>query len=208
MTPAAKRPRCAAARSIARCRSETLYLPKEEWDARIADHAERRFTPFVREEGERRHRSRRQDRAKLHRRTGAGQRQPVRGGGRSRQGAGQGRQAGAVRLLVGRIVRSPGDHAGRPRPRQGAAGEADWADAQSFGVAGTKAKPPQRAVLPVENGFETADLAVISETDILGDRLSRPRRKRRAQNFLAEATSLTAGDLVVHIDHGIGRYEG
>ncbi|MFV4649305.1 hypothetical protein ACNJUT_22180, partial [Mycobacterium tuberculosis] len=26
---------------------------------------------------------------------------------------------------------------------------ADWADAQSFGVAGTKQKPPQRAVLPV-----------------------------------------------------------
>ena len=30
----------------------------------------------------------------------------------------------------------------------------------------------------------------------------------RVQNFLAEASSLTPGDLVVHIDHGIGRYEG
>src|SRR5262249_46916771 len=77
-----------------------------------------------------------------------------------------------------------------------------------FGVQGTKAKPPQRVVLPVDSGFETADLAVISETDILGDRLARPRRRRRAQNFLAEATSLSPGDLVVHIDHGIGRYEG
>ncbi|MFX8418070.1 CarD family transcriptional regulator, partial [Acinetobacter baumannii] len=69
-------------------------------------------------------------------------------------------------------------------------------------------KPAQRAVLPVEHGFETDSLAVISETDILGDRLSRPKRRRRAANFLAEATSLTPGDLVVHIDHGIGRYEG
>ena len=84
----------------------------------------------------------------------------------------------------------------------------DWPDAAQFGVAGSKAKPCQRAVLPVEHGFETESLAVISETDILGDRLARPRRRRRAQNFLAEATSLTPGDLVVHIDHGIGRYTG
>jgi len=69
-------------------------------------------------------------------------------------------------------------------------------------------KAPQRVVLPLESGFETPDLAVISETDILGDRLARPRRKRRATNFLAEASSLTPGDLVVHIDHGIGRYDG
>jgi len=69
-------------------------------------------------------------------------------------------------------------------------------------------KTPQRVVLPLESGFETDSLAVISETDILGDRLARPRRRRRAANFLAEASSLTPGDLVVHIDHGIGRYEG
>lgn len=69
-------------------------------------------------------------------------------------------------------------------------------------------KTPQRVVLPIEHGFETDNLAVISETDILGDRLARPRRKRRAANFLAEASALTPGDLVVHIDHGIGRYEG
>jgi transcription-repair coupling factor (superfamily II helicase) len=65
-----------------------------------------------------------------------------------------------------------------------------------------------RGVLPVEHGFETDRLAVISETDILGDRLARPRKKRRASNFLAEASALTTGDLVVHLDHGIGRYEG
>ena len=69
-------------------------------------------------------------------------------------------------------------------------------------------KIPQRVVLPLESGFETDNLAVISETDILGDRLARPRKKRRAANFLAEASALTPGDLVVHIDHGIGRYAG
>src|SRR5947208_16974031 len=63
------------------------------------------------------------------------------------------------------------------------------------------------AVLGLESGFETADAAIISEQDILGDRLVRPRRiTRRAENFIAEATSLAAGDLVVHADHGIGRF--
>jgi transcription-repair coupling factor (superfamily II helicase) len=65
------------------------------------------------------------------------------------------------------------------------------------------------AVLGIETGFETADVAVISEQDILGDRLVRPRRAaRRADNFIAEVTSLAAGDLVVHVDHGIGRFVG
>jgi transcription-repair coupling factor (superfamily II helicase) len=64
-------------------------------------------------------------------------------------------------------------------------------------------------VLGVETGFETADAAVISEQDILGDRLVRPRRAaRRPENFIAEVTSLSADDLVVHVDHGIGRFVG
>src|SRR5215467_11096671 len=65
------------------------------------------------------------------------------------------------------------------------------------------------AVLGLEAGFETANVAVISEQDILGDRLVRPRRMaRRPENFIAEVTSLSAGDLVVHVDHGIGRFVG
>ena len=63
-------------------------------------------------------------------------------------------------------------------------------------------------VLGLEHGFETDALAIISEQDVLGDRLVRQRRSRRAQNFLTEATSLAPGDLVVHVDHGIGRFEG
>jgi transcription-repair coupling factor (superfamily II helicase) len=65
------------------------------------------------------------------------------------------------------------------------------------------------AVLGLDSGFETADVAVITEEDILGERLVRPRRQsKRAENFIAEATSLSAGDLVVHVDHGIGRFHG
>ena len=65
------------------------------------------------------------------------------------------------------------------------------------------------AVLGIESGFETGEIALVSEQDILGDRLVRPRRAaRRAENFIAEVTSLAPGDLVVHVDHGIGRFAG
>ncbi|MCQ0092725.1 transcription-repair coupling factor [Roseovarius sp. M141] len=69
------------------------------------------------------------------------------------------------------------------------------------------------AVWGLETGFEGshqgAHLTVVAEQDILGDRLIRaPKRRRRAQNFLSEASSISPGDLVVHVDHGIGRYLG
>ena len=65
------------------------------------------------------------------------------------------------------------------------------------------------AVWAIEHGFEAPDLTVIAEQDILGDRLIRPpARRRRAENFLTEAQALSPGDLVVHVDHGIGRYHG
>jgi transcription-repair coupling factor (superfamily II helicase) len=68
---------------------------------------------------------------------------------------------------------------------------------------------PAMCVLGLEHGFETPELAVIGEQDILGDRLVRPRRKpRKAADVITEATSLGPGDLVVHTDHGIGRFEG
>ena len=65
------------------------------------------------------------------------------------------------------------------------------------------------AVLGMESGFETDAFAVISEQDILGDRLVRPRRaSRKLDNFISEVTSLTTGDIVVHVEHGIGRFVG
>lgn len=68
-------------------------------------------------------------------------------------------------------------------------------------------------VWPLDEGFEAPrdgqTLTVISEQDVLGDRLiARPGRKRRAENFLTEHASLSPGDLVVHVDHGVGRYKG
>ncbi|MBV8092114.1 MAG: transcription-repair coupling factor, partial [Acetobacteraceae bacterium] len=66
--------------------------------------------------------------------------------------------------------------------------------------------------LGVERGFVTPPrgerLALVGEQDLLGERISRPpRRRKRADEFIAEATELAEGDLVVHQDHGIGRYD-
>jgi transcription-repair coupling factor (superfamily II helicase) len=64
-------------------------------------------------------------------------------------------------------------------------------------------------VAPLESGFRADGVTVITEQDILGERMSRPaRRQRRAENVITEATALAIGDLVVHRDHGIGRYDG
>jgi transcription-repair coupling factor (superfamily II helicase) len=73
---------------------------------------------------------------------------------------------------------------------------------------GSKTQPAM-LVLPLDHGFTTPDVAVLTEQDMLGDRLVRRRKRRKAADaFLAELATLSPGDLVVHADHGIGRYEG
>jgi transcription-repair coupling factor (superfamily II helicase) len=179
-----------------------LYLDNVEWDARLAAHPRRQFSPFHREGGE----------------------------GIVDLGARLGRAFAAERARDSvNLFEAAAAHA----TALAGAGKrvifASWSEGSSERLAAmladhgltdiplapywqaAKAADPkklQRAALPLDAGFETDALAVISETDILGDRLARPRRKRRAANFLAEATALGQGDLVVHIDHGIGRYEG
>lgn len=64
-------------------------------------------------------------------------------------------------------------------------------------------------VLPLETGFEAPNLSIIGEQDILGDRMVRKsKRRRKDADFISEVSTLGEGDLVVHIDHGIGRFEG
>ena len=64
-------------------------------------------------------------------------------------------------------------------------------------------------VVPLDHGFTAPDVAVLTEQDMLGDRLVRRNKRRKsADAFLAELATLSPGDLVVHTDHGIGRYVG
>ena len=81
----------------------------------------------------------------------------------------------------------------------------NWQEAQGLAAKGV----PVALVLPLETGFANAALEVVTEQDILGDRLVRRKKRRKsADAFLAELAALTPGDLVVHMEHGIGRYEG
>ncbi|WP_235035415.1 transcription-repair coupling factor [Roseomonas sp. 18066] len=75
------------------------------------------------------------------------------------------------------------------------------------------------AIFGVERGFTgpaeagagakaSVSIALTSEQDLLGERIARPpRRRKRADQFIADATEIAEGDLVVHQDHGIGRYD-
>lgn len=64
-------------------------------------------------------------------------------------------------------------------------------------------------VLPLDHGFTAPDVALLTEQDMLGDRLvRRAKRRKNTDAFLQELATLSPGDLVVHVDHGIGRYEG
>jgi transcription-repair coupling factor (superfamily II helicase) len=183
---------------------ERLYLGETEWRARLDATALARLTPFAVPEGQ---------------------------GPAIDAGTKQGRNFAAERAEPGRNVFEAVTHhvatlkadgkrvvialwseGARERMRHVLADHAlaDLASVESWPQA--LALPRSQvglAVLGVESGFETAEAAVIGEQDILGDRLVRPRRAaRRAENFIAEVTSLAAGDLIVHVDHGIGRFIG
>ena len=65
------------------------------------------------------------------------------------------------------------------------------------------------AVLSLEGGFETGDITIVGEQDILGDRMvRRAKRRKRGADFIAEVAGLDEGTIVVHAEHGIGRFVG
>lgn len=83
-------------------------------------------------------------------------------------------------------------------------GAKSWQDALARAA---RAETPL-IVLPLEHGFTRETLTLFSEQDLLGDRLVRRKKARKADAFMAELAMLNLGDLVVHVDHGIGRYLG
>lgn len=65
------------------------------------------------------------------------------------------------------------------------------------------------AVLPFEHGFIRPDLVVISEKNLLGDRLiRRTKRSLKAEEVLANSAQLELNDYLVHQEHGVGQYKG
>ncbi|MBA5776561.1 transcription-repair coupling factor [Stappia sp. F7233] len=184
---------------------QELYLGTEEWTALLADGATARLNPFSVPQGQ-------------------GQRLVELDGRQGRTFAAE-RAAGDINIFD-----AVAQHVGRTAKDGKKVVIACWSEgsrerlAQVLDDHGLKKLAPVEneasirdlpkgmtglAVLGIEHGFEMDDLAFIGEQDILGDRLVRQRRKKgKGANVLTEATSLSEGDLVVHVEHGIGRFLG
>jgi transcription-repair coupling factor (superfamily II helicase) len=182
---------------------ERLYLNRDEWDEMLSFGPLLAFTPFARPDGA----------------------SGVDGGGRpgpvfAQSAGGPGvnvfdqlrAQAERWRSEGRRIVIAAWTRGSRERLTlllkehgfKDSAQEDDWAS-----VRRKEAGSVSLVTLGVERGFVADRLALVGEQDLLGERISRPpRRRMRADQFIAEATEIAEGDLVVHQEYGIGRYDG
>ena len=62
---------------------------------------------------------------------------------------------------------------------------------------------------PIRRGFRTDDIIVLTEDDIAGPKKRVVKKQWGSRDeFLASFKDLTPGELVVHVDHGIGVYRG
>lgn len=65
-------------------------------------------------------------------------------------------------------------------------------------------------IAPLSVGFKTEKFLFISEQDILGEKftsLGHKSSKRKLQNILNEIDNIDQGELIIHKEHGIGRFE-
>jgi transcription-repair coupling factor (superfamily II helicase) len=180
-----------------------LYLNRVEWDAMLADGPLFAFSPFAKADG------------------AVG----VDGGGRPGPIFAQAAMAPGVnvfeqvrtqaarwaeegrRLVIAAWTRGSRERLAHLLREHGLA---DVAQEDSW--AAVRRKPAgaiSLVTLGIERGFVADRLAMVGEQDLLGTRISRPARSRkRADQFIAEATEIAEGDLVVHQEYGIGRYDG
>ena len=183
---------------------ERLYLLGDEWDRQLGGRAVGVFSPFTAPAtgrgrydagGKRGH-----DFAAARRQTGVHLFDAVTAEIKEHKAAGRrvvvaGHSAGSLARLEG-LLRDHG--AGDAKTVEG------WAEVNALPT-----ETLALAVLGLERGFVTPEIAFIGEQDILGERLAKPARKAaRADRFFSEVSNLAQDDLVVHLDHGIGRYDG
>jgi transcription-repair coupling factor (superfamily II helicase) len=186
-------------------RPEQMFLDEREWDAALASRPVADLTPFAAPEGA----------------SGSS----FDGGARPGRNFADARANPKVNVfeVVGEYIRDRQKQGQRIAVAAYSAGAADRLatvlrergidDVQRVGSWAKLRDLPSRAVgvivLGIEHGYAADGFELIGEQDILGDRLSRPpKRRKNFDQFIAEVSSLQPGDLVVHADHGIGRYDG
>ncbi|MBX3689394.1 MAG: transcription-repair coupling factor [Dokdonella sp.] len=88
---------------------------------------------------------------------------------------------------------------------------ASW---QAFAQDGAEGNRFCITVAPLEAGFALTSpaLTVLTERELLGERAQQVRRRKRAardpEAVLRDLSELSVGSPIVHIDHGVGRYQG
>ncbi len=182
----------------------SLYLDKAEWKSRLAERRVAAFSPFAAPEG------------------AAG---VIDAGYRQAPDFSAARNQGDVNLFdeVRKTLARYAREGARPVVAAFTAGsrarlaqllrEHGAADVHEVPDWASVLAAPRSAVsvaeLALEHGILNSGVAIVTEQDILGERLvRRARKRRRADAFITELSSLQQGDLVVHEDHGIGRYDG
>lgn len=67
-------------------------------------------------------------------------------------------------------------------------------------------------IAPLDEGLLLDDIALIAESPLFGQRVMQRRRREKSRdagdNVIKNLTELREGAPVVHIDHGVGRYQG
>ncbi|MGE0724877.1 MAG: transcription-repair coupling factor, partial [Alphaproteobacteria bacterium] len=182
---------------------DRLYMTAEEWQRRLADRPVAETTPFD---------------------LPPGATATIDAGGRRGRDFADVRAAGgnafdalrthvAAETAAGRRVVIAAYSVGSRDRRRAVLGEHEFGGTETIDrLEAAMALPAGRvalAVLPIEAGFADAAVTVITEQDVLGDRLARSsRRRRNFDQFVSEVSALSVGDFVVHVEHGIGRYDG
>ena len=186
---------------------ELLYLDHAGWDAMLARLPVLAFSPFARPDDADGYDAGGRPGIMFARSLPAGQRDGVFAMLREQAAKWAGRQR---RCVVTAWTRGSRERIGTLLRDSGLEVEVigDWS-----GVATLRPGRVGLLTLGLERGFTAPDapggLALVSEQDLLGERIARPpRRAKRAAQFIAEATEIAEGDLVVHQDYGIGRYDG
>jgi transcription-repair coupling factor (superfamily II helicase) len=63
--------------------------------------------------------------------------------------------------------------------------------------------------IAIDSGFENDKIRIITEPEILGDKVIRKSKSsKKAEDFIKEASNLESGELIVHQENGIGRFMG